>query len=265
MYGSAALKKAAVCEFKLDPIVPDWNSPMITQQTSTKTPPPAIKRLSDLQDNELILEKPSVYFTFKIAPDPFAEGSECLVYHASDLVNFRRIVLKKFKQSGREHNTLESYMRELEIRTISMVYACEFNMEKLKPQNTCSINFTPLDVVQCTDGDFYMLELFLNGKIEKFNNNRGVVARSSPYSDLLQAFSHYSWVKSGKSILICDLQGFKEDARDRITLTDPAVHSKGCAGRYGAMDAGMEGVRAFFKTHTCSAVCVQMRLAEQCI
>lgn len=263
VYGKAALKKATICDFKLDPNVPDWNSPLIIQQNAVKTPPPAVKRLSELQESELNLEKPSVHFTFKVAPNPFAEGSECLVYHASDLVNFRRIVLKKFKQSAKEYNTLESYMKELEIRTISAVYAREFNMEKMKPPNTCSVEFTLLDVVQSSAGDaFYMLELFLTGNIEKFNNNYGIVVKRSPYSDLLQAFSHYAWVKSGKTLLICDLQGFKEDGRNRIILTDPAIHSSDSAGRYGAMDCGMEGVHAFFKTHTCTDYCTLMNLAQ---
>ena len=266
VYGSAALKKAAVCSFKLDPAIPDWNSPSIAQQTAKKTPPPAILRLLDLQEHDLVLETPSVPFSFKIAPNPFAEGSDCLVYHGSDLVNFRKIVLKKFKRSGSEHNTLDCYMQELLVRTISTTYAREFNIEKLKPPNTCTIDYTPLDVVQCNGGTFFLLEAFLTGKIEKFNNNNGVVVKSSPYSDLLQAFSHYTWVKSGRSLLICDLQGVKESATsDRIILTDPAIHSTGSPGRFGPMDAGMDGIRAFFRTHSCSSICSQMKLVGQCV
>lgn len=263
MYGTAALKMAAVQEFKLDPNTPDWNAPSIAQVTATKTTPPAIKRLSDLQERELALAKPSERFIFKVAPNPFAEGSECLVYHGSDLMNFRRIVLKRFKRSGSEHNTVDCYMKELEVRTIAATYAQEFNMEKFKPPNTCSLQFTPLDVVKCYGGMLYMLEPFLAGNIEKFNNNRGVVSKRSPYSDLLQAFSHYTWVKSGMTLLVCDLQGFKEDLQDHIVLTDPAVHSRGCAGQYGAMDGGMEGVKAFFNTHTCSSFCAKMNLVGQ--
>lgn len=264
--GSVALKTAAVHAYTLDPNVPDWNSPGIVQQTARKTPPPAIKRLCDLQHSELMLEKPSVNFVFKMAPNPFAEGSECLVYHGSDLLNFRKVVLKRFKRSGTEHNTLECYMKELEIRTIATVYAREFSTDKLKPPNTPPIDFTPLDVVQCSNGVIYMLEQFLSGKIEKFNNNRGIVAgKGSPLSDLLQAFSHYSWVKSGKTLLICDLQGFRDTSRNCVVLTDPAIHSNRGAGRFGAMDGGMTGVVAFFQTHTCSSVCVQMNLKGQCI
>ena len=259
VYGSAALKAAAVQEFTLDPNVPDWNTPYIIQQSAKKTPPPVVMRLSDLQKKELAPKEPSIGFAFKIAPNPFAEGSECLVYHGSDLVNFRRVVLKRFKQSGKEHNTLNCYMRELEVRIIAAVYAREFNADK--PPNTSCLEFTPLDIVQCNGGGMiFMLERFLTGNIEKFNNNRGIVVKRSPHSDLLQAFSHYTWVKSGMTLLVCDLQGFKEDAQNCIVLTDPAIHSRGSVGNYGAMDGGMGGVRAFFNTHTCSGVCAQMNL-----
>ena len=251
--------------FELDPTVPNWSSPSIPEQSAVKTPPTGIKLLSDLQERELTLEKPSVNFAFKIAPKPFAEGSECLVYHASDLINFRRVVLKKFKVSAKEHNTLDCYMKELAVRTIAATYAREFNAEKLRPSHLCPLEFTPLDIVQCSGNSIYMLEIFLEGKIEKFNNNAGVVIKSSPYSDLLQAFSHYTWIKSGKSLLVCDLQGFKDETKGKVILTDPAIHSNGSAGRYGAMDGGINGVNAFFRTHTCSPVCVQMKLVGQCI
>lgn len=260
VYGSAALKQAAVCSYKLDLILPDWNHPSIIQQIATKTPPPPVTRLADLQEHEPVLEKPSVPFSFKIALNPFAEGSECLVYHASDLVNFRRIVLKKFKRSNPEHNSLDCYMMELAIRAIAATYAREFNMDKLKPPNVCLIEFTMLDIVQTQHGAFYMLEPFLEGQVVKFNNNSGVVASSLPQSDLMQAFSHYTWVKSGKTLLVCDLQGYKDGYQNKVILTDPAIHSRASAGRYGSMDGGIDGVRAFFKTHMCSDICKQMRL-----
>ena len=265
VYGCAALKQVAMCGFKLDLTIPDWNHPSIIQQKGTKTPPPPVTSLADLQTEEPKLKKPSVPFTFKIALNPFADGSECLVYHASDLVNFRRIVLKKFKQSSPVHNSLECYMMELTLQATAATYAREFNIEKSKPPNVCLIEFTMLDIVQAQHGAFYMLEPYLDGKIVKFNNNCGVVAESLPLSDLMQAFSHYTWVKSGKSLLVCDLQGYKDEHRNKMILTDPAIHSRGRAGKYGSMDGGIDGVRAFFRTHTCSAICRQMRFVGQCI
>ena len=265
VYGSEALKQAAVCKFEIDTCVPDWNHPSIIEKVATKTLPPPITSLADLQTKDFTLEKPSVPFKFKIAPNPFAEGSECIVYHASDLVNFRKIVLKKFKRVKPEYNSLDSYMMKLALRTTAEIYAQEFNIEKSKPNQTCSIAFTMLDIVQTKHDAFYIMEPFLDEKVVKFNNNSGVVAEHIPQSDLMQAFSHYSWVRSEKTLLICDLQGYKEERQNKIILTDPAIHSKRRAGVYGPLDAGFDGVRIFFKTHVCSTICSQMKLTGQCI
>ena len=260
VYGNEALKQGAVRSFTLDLTLPDWNHVSIIQQTAIKTPPPPVTMLADLQVADPVLEKPSVPFTFKIALNPFAEGSECLVYHASDLTNFRRIVLKKYKRTNPECNSLDSYMKELSIRCIAATYAREFNIDKTKPADACDIEFVLLDIVQSQYDSIYMLEPYLEGKIIKYNNNRGVVAASQPKSDVLQAFSHYTWVKSGKTLLVCDLQGYKVDRHNKMLLTDPAIHSRGSAGKYGSMDGGIDGVRMFFQTHSCSSVCSKMSL-----
>lgn len=242
----------------VDKKYPDWNSPSILEQTATKTMPPEKKSFSF--GGDIKLEEPSIDFCFKIAPNPFFEGSDCYIYHASDLVNFRKIVLKRFKKP--ELNTLEAYMKELEIRSLSNVYAQEFNEDKFKPEDLCSINFTHLDIILSAGGTYYMMEKFLTEKIESFNDKNGKVGNSSSHSDLLQAFSHYTWVKSAKTLLVCDIQGYKLPRRNKIVLTDPAIHSNGDGGKYGVTDDGMEGIERFFSAHSCSAVCQQMNLAE---
>ena len=74
--------------------------------------------------------------------------------------------------------------------------------------------------------------------MEKYNNT-GVVCNESP---LLQAFSHFSWVASGKSLVICDLQGV--ESVSSVALTDPSIHSLD-AGFFGPTDLGTEGIRSF--------------------
>lgn len=260
MYG-AALKAAAADDFELDLNIPDWNTPTITEETCMKTQPPAVNKLSDIRDDKLALADPNISFTFKIAPNPFAKGSKYWVFYASDLVKFRRIVLKRFKCSSKRKNALESYMKVLEIRTIAMAYAREFNRDKLKPPKTCAIDFTPLDVIQCTRGAFYLLEPLLKGTVEKFDSGKEG-ATQSPYFDLLQTFSHYTWVKSRKTLLICNHQGFKERMKERLTLIDPTIHTVECEGKYGPLDMGKDAIEAFFEAHTCSPVCEQMKLEQ---
>ena len=245
VYGKAALKAR---DFTLNPVRPDWNSPLIIEEKAKRTP--QMKSLTDIHDTGIIIQKPSIDFEFKIAPNPFAEGSECYVYHASDLIDFQRIVLKLLK----ENDTLDGYMQKMKNRALSTAYAHAFSMEKLKPQNTCAIDFIQLDIIESA-GICYMLEPWLKGELPKPNKDDS----GSPYSDLLESFSHYTWVTSGKTLLITGLQGFKK-SQNSIVLTDPTIHSKGGGGRYGLMDCGNEAIQSFFKTHTCSEICKHLSI-----
>lgn len=240
VYGKAALKR----DYTLDSKEPDWNTPTIMEEMAKITFQP-IKRLPDIHDTKLELRKPSFDFEFKIAPNPFYEGSECYVYYGSDLIDFRRIVLKLIK----EHSTLDYYMKKMENRVLCTAYAHAFSSEQHKPEKTCSVDFVQLDIIDASSG-IYMLEPYLKGKIPK----------DGEYSGLLGAFSHYSWMKSQNTLLICGLQGFKKKKEDKIVLTDPIIHSNGDGEQYGAMDGGRKGIQAFFESHTCSNICLNMKL-----
>ncbi|KAG2450987.1 hypothetical protein HYH02_004259 [Chlamydomonas schloesseri] len=74
-----------------------------------------------------------------------------------------------------------------------------------------------------------------------------------------QAFSHYTWWATGGTKLVCDLQG-TWTADDGFTLTDPVIHHVRGRKLNGATDKGAEGVRNFFRTHTCNALCRRLGL-----
>ena len=204
VYGAEVARKATLKSYKLNPDIPEWGS--ISAITGNKTSTPPFKSMEDLQ-NGLKLDAPATNISFKCAPDPFAEGEECLVYHGYDVTSKRKIVLKKYKREGDEFNKIECYMKELKVRVITNTYVHSFNGEPLKPSNAVQITVHPLEIVQCEGSQQnFMMETFLRGNIEKYNNNAGIVSCKAEESDTMQAFSHYSWVKSGKSLLICDLQ-----------------------------------------------------------
>jgi len=61
---------------------------------------------------------------------------------------------------------------------------------------------------------------------------------------------------------VCDLQGVW-NPNDGFVLTDPVVHyvsSHGQRHKNGATDKGLEGVKRFFNTHKCNALCAKMKL-----
>ncbi|CBN76804.1 conserved unknown protein [Ectocarpus siliculosus] len=87
----------------------------------------------------------------------------------------------------------------------------------------------------------------------------------------VQAFSHFSYRKSRRKMLVCDLQGVQstscihEDRAGVFELTDPVIHYRSASGRrqvYGRTDLGKKGMRKFFETHQCNDVCRLLGLAS---
>jgi len=109
------------------------------------------------------------------------------------------------------------------------------------------------------------VEPFLDGFFMKANSNFGFVAKHSPetaeFFEAAQAFSHWTWVASEKSIsgqlLICDLQGVFETSEGgkKWKFTDPAIHSAAGTQRFGQTDLGPQGINAFFFYHVCNEFC----------
>lgn len=87
----------------------------------------------------------------------------------------------------------------------------------------------------------------------------------------VQAFSHFSYRKSRRKMLVCDLQGVQstssvhEDRAGVFELTDPVIHYRSTSGRrqvYGRTDLGKKGMHKFFETHQCNDVCRLLGLAS---
>ena len=183
IYASEAAKRAASRSYILDKAIPDWSAVPLRQ--ALKTPAPGACTLDRLPADPLRLglEKPSIPFHFKCAANPFADGTESIVFHAYDVANGRQIVLKQFKRGA---GSLESYMKVLESREIASAYATAFNNDKMKPALVDALSFAPVDVMQCTDHSCYSIQPFIAGRFEKFSNNMGVVILKSRYSQAMQ-------------------------------------------------------------------------------
>jgi hypothetical protein len=88
--------------------------------------------------------------------------------------------------------------------------------------------------------------------------------------DFPQAFSHFSYEKSKKYLMVVDLQGIfrvKKDGTKEYVLTDPAIHKRRKSKKlrnwsFGPTDRGEKGMRAFFDTHECNDACRLLGLTE---
>lgn len=83
--------------------------------------------------------------------------------------------------------------------------------------------------------------------------------------DFPQAFSHFTYEKSRRQLLVVDLQGVLQvypDGTREFVLTDPAIHQKKTKTlsllhklALGRTDRGEKGIRAFFDSHKCNDAC----------
>lgn len=74
----------------------------------------------------------------------------------------------------------------------------------------------------------------------------------------MEAFSHFTYHRSGGHLIVCDLQGrYRHDSyksnRCRFELTDPAICSR--TRNYGPTDLGEKGIETFFANHECNRFC----------
>jgi len=219
-----------------------------------------VGNLSAIKNNN-ILEKVNPMI-MELAEDPFSSGAQNLAYRAYDQNTQKKMVFKRSKfgeisYEDRKSSCVET-REKLKVYIIAESYARVFNTEK--PQNAPKICFAEVGICEVKDGVSgivtYTFEDFIEGDYEKFNNNVGWTLRS-PRSAVLDSFSHYTWVKSNKELVVCDLQGVVK--YDRIYLTDPAIHCRDYM-KLGRTNFSTRGMKEFFSRHRCNEICKTMKL-----
>ena len=113
--------------------------------------------------------------------------------------------------------------------------------------------------VHTIGGRKYLVEPLIRD-FTKFTSNNGWISKEEGWQGkAMEAFSHYTYHRSGGNLLVCDLEGrYRDNSRytsgkTRFELTDVAVCSRRC--RYGPTDLGEKGIDSFFRSHVCNDFC----------
>ncbi len=149
------------------------------------------------------------------------------------------------------------------IQSTATFFATEFNQEKPSKTST-ELEFASCGIMEVDDVSgvrrYYSYESFIDGDYTKFNSNAGYVStKADPANDACQAFSHYTWIKSKRALVVCDIQGVKSGSK--LILTDPAIHCKNVL-KFGNTNLGVRGIKKFFELHTCNEICITMKLEK---
>lgn len=175
---------------------------------------------------------------------PFNCGGMRLVFEmtdSSDMNKKHEMVAKRLIQKAHaEKEDMLHFCRCTSLAVAlrrSFLDALERNHEKINME----IWFVPCYLYEYESGvgtAYFVSEQKLQGHFVKFNGNNGYVNSKEQLqaeSEILQALSHYSFVKSKGSIMLVDLQGVVD--KGTILLTDPQVLSK--TRRHAAFEAGI--------------------------
>lgn len=138
--------------------------------------------------------------------------------------------------------------------------------------NVGDIQFLPVVLLQLVDvcdsvsGAVYNVEPYMAGEFVKLTNNFGFVRREDDMSDVVLAFSHFTYEESNQQLVIVDIQGWTPDTTDKAKctfLTDPQIHSV----RYQCFGTGnlsQRGIDSFWKEmHPhCNDICIKLGLSR---
>lgn len=154
-----------------------------------------------------------------------------------------------------DKNNVEDFKKDIACLLYARSLSSSFNKKIGEPNK---INYVkPYISTAYIDGiqdNYILIEPYIKGTFRKFYNNDGSFVEqedSKKFNKTIPAFSHYTWLISGKNRVITDLQGVYKN--EKYYLTDPAIQSFN--HDFGNSDLGACGILKFILEHKCSSLC----------
>lgn len=187
----------------------------------------------------------------KVARQPFAQGAMRSAYKMHDYSKSNRGQQFVMKLSKDPHESVSTYYDDVVMQCEAKRWADEFNKQGVPK----AVDFLEAYLIQLIDRPGQPLaavEKFTEGEYVKYNNNWDW---SDDKRNTPQAYSHFTWVRSGKKLLVCDIQGVGD------LWTDPQIHTIDGKG-FGKGNMGPGGIKAFLGHHRCNSICAALGLPQ---